>query len=458
MAYINIAPQTFYPFISGLTSGSAAARTVYYLGTQQISLRQEMALNDYSADRIYHSAQRLFGRTTPLLSNSSNSVFNARATASSNPMVVTATAANGAPLATLNVQVVKTATSQAILSDAKASYDYTVLDRSTFQFAIDRGLKTDTFKVEISGFDSNKEIMQKVADAINQADAGISAGVIDNTQARTSRLEIQGVDRSDMTTVTVRDLSGDLMRQLGVSTGQNATDATGGLDSTGGEAVFTVNGKTFYSGTNIANIFDGSLTFNFKQYDRFATAEDIYGEWYDNGKQFHERAIQTADTGAGVRPLGDYHETFNLEGTNSNTATVEVKPDTGRITGAVADFMHAFNQTLAALRTDTAYGYRSAGGYLGGVMRIHQLDLAEAGVEKQGGGYTVDFKQLAYRLENKFEETKDLFGGPGGVAQKTVYGVRKILNAPMSGLSNLEAAGGKFSTLNFSGLMTDQNA
>jgi len=48
-----------------------------------------------------------------------------------------------------------------------------------------------------------------------------------------------------------------------------------------------------------------------------------------------------------------------------------------------------------------------------------------------------------------------LFGGAGGIAQKAMFGVQKLIHAPMVGISSMERAGGNTPRYDVTGYLFD---
>ncbi|HOO56377.1 MAG TPA: hypothetical protein PLN69_06115 [bacterium] len=452
MQISNMAPETFFPFLESLSKGQTSTTGLYFSASQALNLRREIRVGDFSSTRLAHRTQTLFSKTTPLLEDSFNSVFKSRSMNSGNSMVATGSAADGAFLSNFDISVKQTATSQSVYSDALKSYEPMELPRSVYEFVIDRGLRTDRFRITTSGSDTNRDVIEKIVDEINSSDIGVTASTVENYSSSTVRLMIQGIDKSEMSMISVRDTSGDILDRLGVSTVSYATSSKGGLGEVTGEAIFSVNGQTFHSGTNTAHFYENLLTVPSYRTDPYATPEELYEEWYENGG-LENYAPQTKSSQGGI--YGDYSFSLKLEGANSGTAALPIREDLQKISSAIGEFVTAFNNTLDELRPNPVFGYRQAKGYLEGVLSSNKQELESFGITKTASGYEVDMEVLESKLRTDFEDVKSLFGGPGGVAEKTVYGVRKILNAPMTGISRVESTGNDDHFFNVAGLFYD---
>lgn len=102
------------------------------------------------------------------------------------------------------------------------------------QFAIEANGKSYQFSVNISAGDSNQAVQQKMADAINKRDIGITANVdVDNKEKTSSlRLQAQGTGDSDANRFSIRDVAGEMVSKTGAATvTQDAQNAVYSVNS-----------------------------------------------------------------------------------------------------------------------------------------------------------------------------------------------------------------------------------
>jgi flagellar capping protein FliD len=440
----------------GGTSFSVANDSVLFaLGTQQVIHNKETTFRQNSSNGLYLNAKDLFTRASALLPDSLNGAFNFRSAASSNPLSVTATAANNASQININVKVYQTAGSQPIRSDALTSNKSMNLSRSYYDFSIDTGTNTYKFRVETSQSDTYREVMQKAANAINNANVGLSANIVDNYSAPSSYLEIQGIPRSAMNSVTVLDVSGNLMSQLGVSATQHANGTMGGIENTVGYSKFALDGKTMFGPSNSIALYEGTMYRTNYQIDPTKSGQELYNDWVANGDQFMDMATQSSQAGGGI--FGKYQGQFKLNGSSSSGANVSVRPDSGRIAQAVSDFFDSFNRTMDSLNNNSASGFKEAANFLSGVMADNQQQLSSLGIKNTGSGFQVDMNTLENRLKTNYQSVMNLFAGANGIASKTVFGVQKILYAPMFNLSNFTNSVGATKQFDATGFLIDHS-
>lgn len=125
----------------------------------------------------------------------------------------------------------------------------------THQFAIEAGGISRTLSVNVAQGDTNADVQQRMADAINSANMGFSASVEINTETNSSilRVESNATGASAENAFTIRDVSGDLVSRTGANEMHSAAQ----------NAVFTVDGQQRTSASNTVFIGSGvTVTFN----------------------------------------------------------------------------------------------------------------------------------------------------------------------------------------------------
>ena len=135
---------------------------------------------------------------------------------------------------------------------AKAAYEGT---DGKNQFSIEIGGKKTELSVNVSASDTNKDVQQKMADAINKAGIGVKASVQTDSATNTSILKVEstttGTDPKNSFKIT--DMTGDLAEKTGVDK----------VTREGRDAEYSVNGgPTRTSQSNTVNLGNGvSATF-----------------------------------------------------------------------------------------------------------------------------------------------------------------------------------------------------
>jgi len=443
----RLKPQTFFPVLGGTQAN------LFALSAQQSVLKKERSFGVYSetTNRLGIDAGSLTASANRLIAGNWNAVYNKRAAYSTVPTAATVQAADKAAKNDLAIAVGQTAGSKAFRTDEKTSYLSMSLPQNYYDFSIRKDGEDYKFRIHTGQTDTYKDVMTKISDAVNSAGIGVSANVVEGSQTGSVYLEIAGIDARDMSSVTLRDVSGDIFARLGGSTKQPASGATGGYEDAVGESTFSANGKQFTGVSNTAMLYEDSQIFSNYALNNTKNPKEIYDEWVANGLK--DIAPQTTRA---ENALGPYQAELNITGTNTVAAEANIRSDNVAFAGAVLDFVSALNKTIDSLELNPLVNtYRGAKSFLKSVMTSNQGGLSQAGVANTGDGYTVDAETLMSRLRTAYEEAKDLFDGAAGIAPRTSFGVKKILFSPMTAFSALERGAASSNRFDIAGSLID---
>ena len=166
----------------------------------------------------------------------SGSAFSNRTMTSSNSDVLSVNYSgnNANTIAPMTVKVKQIATSQQN-AGKELSANTTFEGKSGVnRFSIEKDGKTTDFSINVSAGDKNKDVQQKMADAVNQAGIGVKATVETDTKTNTSTLKLESTNTgsSQKNTFVVKDATGDLAAKTGINA----------ISQEGRDAVYSVNG------------------------------------------------------------------------------------------------------------------------------------------------------------------------------------------------------------------------
>jgi len=136
-------------------------------------------------------------------------------------------------------------------------------DRGVNRFAIETGGKTTNLSVSVAAGDSNKDVQQKMANAINNAGLGLKATVETDSKTNTSMLRIEStnVGTDQKNAFSIKDVTGNAVSQTGAN--EVARERQ--------DAIYSVNGGPAQtSKSNTVNLGNG-LSATFKA----ASEEDV---------------------------------------------------------------------------------------------------------------------------------------------------------------------------------------
>lgn len=119
------------------------------------------------------------------------------------------------------------------------------------QFSIESNGRTYQFSINVGAGDSNKEMQQKMAAAINMRSVGINASVVTDsaTGASTLQLEAQNTGDNEKSKFTIKDVHGSAVEQTGAD--QVSQEAQNAVYSVNGGAERTSQSNTVDLGNGI---------------------------------------------------------------------------------------------------------------------------------------------------------------------------------------------------------------
>lgn len=200
----------------------------------------------------------------PMRQLSSPDNLKAFSASSSNDDIGVSVDSTKASRGTYSVEVTSLASAQALASrDVFADRDATSVGRGTLELSVGDKITNITI-------DSSNDTLQGLANAINEADAGVSAGIIDTGSGYQLVLSADETGTANAVSISVTgDTAGTDTDNTGLSRfAFNAgMDADSGLKETiaASDAVMDINGVTVTRSTNtFENVIDG-LTFDIKE-------------------------------------------------------------------------------------------------------------------------------------------------------------------------------------------------
>lgn len=173
-----------------------------------------------------------FKKTTAVSSNSEALSINSSSTVN-------------AKLADKSVDIEKIATGQANEGQAmKASNRAAAGD---YKIQIETGGKSYTVSFKVNAGETNQQMQQKMADAINNQNIGVTASVSKDGNNSTLTVQSKNTGDSANSRFSIRDVAGNAVSKTG--TGAATQDAQ--------DAVYSVDGEKFTSKSNVVSLGDG---------------------------------------------------------------------------------------------------------------------------------------------------------------------------------------------------------
>jgi len=166
----------------------------------------------------------------------SGSAFSMRTVNSSNTEAMTVNYTGNKPnsFTSMSVKIDQTAAAQRNEGTSLTSKDTYAGTTGKNEFSVQVGSKTTNLSVNVSATDTNRDVQQKMAEAINNAGIGVKASVVTDSLTNSSLLRIEstttGTDPKN--SFTVSDISGDMVENIGANE----------VKQEGRDAIYSVNG------------------------------------------------------------------------------------------------------------------------------------------------------------------------------------------------------------------------
>ena len=295
---------------------TSISQPVYQLQSQQSNINS--LISTYQT--IKSNLTSFQSQTTSLKSVGNLSPLAAKTVTSSDSSTVTATAQATATSGTHSVLVTQLAKYDTLVSDQLAQSGTDISNASgigTSTFSVTINGKATNINVNVNSGDSNSTVMSNIAAALNAADIGVNASVVNDTNS-TARLVFTSENSGSENAINVADVTGNLLQDVGwtssVISGRTASTAKAG---------------------GFVNSLVNSLDANFTL----------------DGIPITRSSNTVNDVLTGV--------TLNLEGTQLLTddpITLTIAPDTSAIQSTVQNFINSYNTLISSLNqnmTDT---------------------------------------------------------------------------------------------------------
>lgn len=344
--------------------------------------------------------------------NMSSNLFASKAVASSNT-AVSGTAKAGATLGSYDVGVSQLASTQRNDGKAISKNAYGVLNSGSYTVGVKLGSAAEKqLTVNVAATDTNKQVLNKFAKAINDSNSGVVAAVKSDKNGD-NYLSVESKTTGAAQSFSLRDIKGDAINKLGLSTKTQAA----------ADANYTVNGKSYTSTTNEVKLDNGNVSLSLN-------------------------AVTVDNKG------------------NPTTAALTVGKNTQGIVSAAKKLVDAYNKMGEQLASSdlAGGGVRLASSLAGVVSNSSKGALANIGIsiDNSTGELAVDEKKLTAAINKNSDQVKNVLSGTNGFAGKLERISKQALSMPTDQylqkpeLSSLQAYNGQAQLTNLQTLLGSQ--
>lgn len=195
--------------------------------------------------------------------------FTAKTVSLSDEDYFSASANSDALKSSYDIRVEQLAKYDRVMSDTVSSETQAGLSAGTYSFQVSSGEYDETISVEVTGTETNDELMELIADAINDSTIdGVVASVFSPEDGQ-SKISLVASETGEANAITIKDVTGSLLESVGLNFTSRtiiSDDGTGGYsNSLGGlNAVLEFNGITVERSSNTIDDLINEVTLTLK--------------------------------------------------------------------------------------------------------------------------------------------------------------------------------------------------
>ncbi|MGM9571750.1 MAG: flagellar filament capping protein FliD [bacterium] len=358
----------------------------YYKNSQQISNKnwrnsyQSAVKGQYSAaiNETRDYAAALQKSADKLQTVSKGDVFEDKAVISNKPEAISGTEVSSKAFnKSYSLEVFQLAQAQKNVGNALESNALSEFKSGKNEFSIVTGDKTYNLSVNVRVGDTNKEVLDKMAQAINKANAGINAVV--SSDKGTSRIELTGnkTGAGNEFALFAQDAS-DLLAKSGADKINTMTQ----------DAVYAVDNLQQTSDSNIIKLQNGNVKLELKE----KTDDKI---------------------------------------------NISIGQDTEKVKKGITDFVNDYNSLLTSLQDNSGIVNKSLLNKLTGISTSQRYNLQRIGINiGSNNTLSIDNDRLDKALQNEPESVEKIIGGYNGLADKTESLAKGIGKSSIADLTN----------------------
>lgn len=336
--------------------------------TNYINFDNIIKLN--STSTIKTDAENLLSSAKTITDIGTKGVFSAKTAVSQDSTKITAAAENGAYNTTYSLEVNQLAKTQVNTSNTLDKQQVSGINAGTNTFTIKMGSTDKNITFTTAAGDTNETALNKMAKAINDGNAGVTATIIKDTNG--IKIQLTAKETGENNKFTITDKTGNAAAYTGISN----------ISTAAVNAQYKLNNITYTSNSNEVTTDKGKVT-------------------------------------------------FNLKNITTNPVKITIKQDSNKIESAIENFANNYN-TIINDAIDNDINSNSING-MAVTMKNNKSNLANMGITINND-YTisVDKTKLLEAIETDGKLVKDTFASYQGIARKVENFSASIVKNPFT--------------------------
>ncbi|KZL89037.1 flagellar filament capping protein FliD [Clostridium magnum] len=326
-----------------------------------------------SALTLKKDAEDLVNSAKKITNNTNSGTFAQKSASSEDSTKVTATAENGVYNTVYQIKVDQIATAQVNTGGAVDKNQISSVQAGTNTITIAAAGKSKDISFSVTAGDSNEAVLNKMAKAINDSQAGVKAVVVKNSSNNNINLQLTSDKTGTNNIFSITDKTGNAVASTGIDN----------ISSKAVDAKYEINNVSYTANSN-----------------------DV-----------------TTDRG---------RVTFTLKNSTTEAVKVTVKQDSSKIAEDINDFVESYNNLIEATNSNGMNNSNALKGITSLIDR-NKSSLEKMGITiNEDHTLSVDNKKLNDKIENDIKTVKDTFNGYQRVAVKIEYYSDSIARNPFT--------------------------
>lgn len=385
--------------VFGLVENSALQAYNYNLFGQQQPANFSSALSSLTSN-----ANQLSTAIQSLVATDNTNVFQQTTASSTNSSVATALSQPGATVTSYNLTVNSLAQAQVNQGTVLNSTATTSATVGTDIFNLSVNGQVTPLSVTVGSSDTNGTFLSNMAQAINNANAGVTASVITNSANNTSQLQIIANSTGTTASFGLSDVSGNAVSSTGANT----------MTTSEANASYVLNNQAQTSGSNTLNEDNGNLQ-------------------------------------------------ISLLSASANPVTINVTNNTQAIGNDINYFVNSYNTMVSFLQQNSLYISGDVLNSLTQGVNDQLTNLQNIGITlNPDQTLSVNQSMLNNALSTNLNQVQDTFSSWNGVGNNVNTVVQNILTTPSSNFMetsfNSSGSNSNYGLYNFLGRMEYSSA
>ncbi len=342
--------------------------------SQTVGKKLQSSTSSYLSS-LNSSTNNLKSAVKPFTLKAADSLFDRKSVTASDSTTVSGTTAANADVSSYTLNITKLAVAQTNMGLQMNSGEKS-FNTGINSFSIKTGTgQAKNIYVNINENDTNKTGLEKIASAINYAQIGVNANVVNDSKTGTSYLKLTASRTGTDNAFTLSDIAGNA-----VSASSTAT-----VSAQAQNADYSIDGNKYTSQENTVSLNNGKVK-------------------------------------------------LTLNKADSKDIKLQIGTDTNGIIVSINNLVESYNKlsNFSSMNSSSFNGAKTLSAELGNIVNSRKASLYSIGISvRNDDSLVIDGKKLDQAINTDIYRVKDVLSGSFGIAEKLYNKANEILTAPV---------------------------